>query len=105
MTAVQADETLWRGTDQGTQMKSTTSWYVDGPNTNSSGFTALAGGYRYAVDGSFNNMGTVSYWWTSTEHWTDTTKGLYRRLDSGQTGVFREGVYKWGGKYVRCLKN
>jgi uncharacterized protein (TIGR02145 family) len=105
MTAVQADETLWRGTDQGTQMKSTTSWYVDGPNTNSSGFTALAGGYRFAKDGSYYDLGTVSYWWTSTEHWSDTTKGLYRRLDSGQTGVFREGVYKWGGKYVRCLKN
>ncbi len=105
MTVAQADETLWRGTDQGTQMKSTTSWYVDGPNTNSSGFTALAGGYRYAVDGTFNNLGTVSYWWASTEHWSDTTKGVYRRLDSGQTGVFREGVYKWGGKFIRCMKN
>jgi uncharacterized protein (TIGR02145 family) len=105
MTVAQADETLWRGTDQGTKLKSTTTWYVDGTNTNSSGFTALAGGYRYAVDGTFNNMGTVSYWWSSTEHWSDTTKGLYRRLDSGQTGVFREGVYKWGGKFIRCLKN
>ncbi len=104
MTQAQADATLWRGTDQGPKLKSTATWYVDGTNSNSSGFTALAGGYRFGHDGSYNNMGTVAYWWSSTEHW-DTTKGLYRRLDSGQTGVYREGVKKAGGKFVRCLKN
>jgi uncharacterized protein (TIGR02145 family) len=104
MTQAQADATLWRGSDQGPKLKSTTTWYVDGTNSNSSGFTALAGGYRFGHDGSYNNMGTVTYWWSSTEHW-DTTKGLYRRLDSGQTGVYREGVKKAGGKFVRCLKN
>jgi uncharacterized protein (TIGR02145 family) len=105
MTLSEANDFLWRGTDQGTRLKSTTTWYNDGPNSNSSGFTALAGGYRYGLEGTFNNLGTVSYWWCSTEHWTDTTKGAYRRLDSGQSGVHREGVRKAGGKFVRCLKN
>jgi hypothetical protein len=50
-------------------------------------------------------MGSVNYWWTSTLHWDDTTKALYRRLDSGETRVYREGVIKAGGKSVRCLKN
>ncbi len=43
-----------RGTNQGTQMKNTTGWAPPNENgTNTSGFSALPGGYRYAVDGSF----------------------------------------------------
>ncbi|HBC78155.1 MAG TPA: hypothetical protein DEO60_14960 [Bacteroidales bacterium] len=104
MTQAQVDGTLWRGTDQGTQLKSTLTWTPAG-GTNSSGFTGLGSGYRYGVDGGFNSMGSVNYWWSSTLHWSDTTKALYRRLDSVETGVFREGVIKAGGKSVRCLRN
>lgn len=103
MTQEQTDATLWRGSDQGTQLKSTSTW--DGNGTNTSGFSALGSGYRYGADGSFYNQGTVAYWWSSTLHWSDTTKALYRRLDGNQTGVYREGVIKAGGKNVRCLKN
>jgi len=95
----------WRGTDQGTKLKSTTTWLFDGVNTNSSGFTALAGGYRYGRDGGYNDKGIIGYWWSSTIHWSDTTRGVYRRLSRGETGVYREGVIKSGGKFVRCLKN
>ena len=106
MSPTDADGTLWRGTDQGTQLKYTSTWFpVNGNGTNSSGFSALGGGYRFGVDGSFNNLGSVSYWWSSTLHWSDTTKALYRRLDTDKTGVYREGVIKAGGKFVRCLKN
>jgi uncharacterized protein (TIGR02145 family) len=104
MTQTDADNTLWRGTDQATQLKSTSTWLLNGNGTNSSGFTALAGGYRFGLDGGFAGMGTVAYWWTSTEHW-DPVKGLYRRMDSDQTKIYREGVTKAGGKLVRCLKN
>jgi uncharacterized protein (TIGR02145 family) len=104
MTQDQVDGTLWRGTDQGTQLKYTSTW-TPSTGTNSSGFAGLGGGYRYGVDGGFNSIGSVSYWWSSTLHWSDTTKALYRRLDSGETGVYREGVIKAGGKFVRCLKN
>jgi len=104
MTQAQVDGTLWRGTDQGTQLKSALTWTPSG-GSNSSGFTSLASGYRFGLDGGFNSMGSVNYWWTSTLHWDDTTKALYRRLDSVETGVYREGVIKAGGKSVRCLKN
>jgi len=103
MTQGQADITLWRGTTQGTQLKFTSTW-TPSTGTNSSGFRALGGGYRIGVDGSFNDLGTVAYWWSSTLHWDDATKALYRRLDSNSTGVYREGVIKAGGKFVRCLK-
>jgi len=104
MTQSEADNSGWRGANQGTQLKFTTTW-TPSTGTNSSGFTALGGGYRYGMDGSFNDMGVVSYWWSSSLHWDDTTKALYRRLDSSEAGVFREGVIKAGGKFVRCLKN
>ncbi len=105
MTEEQVNATLWRGTDQGTQLKSTSTWIDNGNGTNASGWTALAGGYRYGVDGGFVGLGYNTYWWSSSEHWSDTTKGLYRRLRSEETGVFREGVSKAGGKMVRCIRD
>jgi uncharacterized protein (TIGR02145 family) len=93
----------WRGTDQGTQLKSATGWLPGQNGTNTSGFTALAGGYRYAIDGTFNNYSDLAYWWSSTE--LDATQAWYRRLDGNQTGVFKGAVQKRGGKFVRCVKN
>jgi uncharacterized protein (TIGR02145 family) len=105
MTPAQYDGTGWRGTDQGSQMKSTSSLaWVPSTGTNSSGFTALGEGYRYGVLGNFADYGTVGYWWTSTLHW-DTTKALYRRLDSIEARIYREGVIFAGGKSVRCIKD
>jgi uncharacterized protein (TIGR02145 family) len=103
MSPSEADGTLWRGTNQGNQLKSTSTWNSNGNGTNSSGFTALAGGYRFGLDGGFTGLGTTSYWWSSTLHWSDTTKGLYRRLDNVENRIYREGVIKAGGKFVRCL--
>ena len=92
----------WRGTNEGTQLKSATTWNT-GTGTNTSGFSALAGGYRYAIDGSFNNAGDLSYWWSATA--LDATTSWYRRLDGSQTGVYRAAVNTAAGKYVRCVKN
>ena len=35
--------------------------------TNASGFTALPGGFRYAIDGVFGFAGNGGYWWSATE--------------------------------------
>jgi uncharacterized protein (TIGR02145 family) len=94
-----------RGTDQGTQMKNTTGWSTGLPNlngTNTSGFSALPGGYRFGVDGSFQSLGQVSYWWASDQ--VDATTAFYRRLDGTLTTVYRMGVLKSAGKYIRCIK-
>lgn len=103
MTQAEADKMDWRGTNQGTQMKNNTGWDNAGNGTNSSGFSALAGGYRWAQTGEFFNLGTLSYWWTSTEN--NSTEGLYRRLDGNQIKVYAQGVKKSGGKYVRCVRD
>jgi uncharacterized protein (TIGR02145 family) len=95
-----------RGTDQGTQMKNTTGWSTGLPNlngTNTSGFSALPGGYRFGVDGSFQSLGQVSFWWASNQ--VDAATAFYRRLDGPLTTVYRMGVLKRGGKYVRCVQN
>ncbi len=72
--------------------------------TNESGFTALPGGYRYRLDGTFNDIGKLSYWWSSTEYIYDPAKAYYREMFNDQAAVYREGATKTAGKYVRCLK-
>lgn len=92
----------WRGTTEGSEMKSTTGW-GDGNGTNTSGFTALPGGYRYYVDGVSYGQGSYGYFWTSSE--TDATRSWYRMLWSDNTGVNRGAVEKQAGKSVRCVKD
>lgn len=104
MTTAESNRSDWRGTDEGNKLKSATSW-IQAIGTNSSGFSALGEGYRWGADGTFNDLGKVAYWWTSSYHWDGTTKALYRRLDSNEGRIYREGVIKAGGKSVRCLKN
>lgn len=103
MSSSDADIFGWRGTDQGAELKYTSTWSAGGNGTNTSGFSALGGGYRYGGDGSYNDLGQVSYWWSSTEN--STTDALYRRLDYNTSQVYSQGVRKQGGKFVRCLKN
>ena len=98
----------WRGTDQGAQLKSTTGWAPGENGTNTSGFSGTPGGYRYGLNGAFNDLGNLTYWWSSTDD-GDPINATYRRLDGAvdatNTQVFRGGVLKQGGKYVRCMKN
>jgi len=92
----------------GGKLKQTgTTLWLD-PNTgatNESGFTALPGGYRYRLDGTFADVGKLSYWWSATEYIYDAAKAYYRELFNDQASVFREGATKTAGKYVRCLKD
>ncbi len=93
----------WRGTDQGSQLKNSSGWGDGGNGTNSRGFSALPGGYRYGVTGDFYLLSTITYWWTSTEH--DADRGWYRRLDGSSTAVYRASTSKKGGKYIRCVRD
>ncbi len=92
-----------RGTDQGSQLKNTTGWATGENGTNTSGFSALPGGYRYNVDGTYNNVGVLTYFWGSDE--LDATRGWYRRLDGSLTTVDKGATEKPAGKYIRCVKD
>lgn len=98
----------WRGSDQGSQMKSTSGW-IGGKNfaTNSSDFSAISGGYRQKKSGMFSGYGTITIFWTSTD---DSFNGKpneawYRRLDANEIRIFKGSTLKAGGSYVRCVRN
>ena len=102
MTQAQADDISLRGTDEGEKMKSTSGWYNNGNGTNSSGFTALPGGYRHG-NGSFHYLGSNGYWWSSTEG--SGSNAWNRNLYYDNDRVSRSNYSKAYGFSVRCLKN
>lgn len=72
--------------------------------TNSSGFTALPGGYRNYYYGYFNSEGYSGYWWSSSANGTNIA--WYRLLYSDFDYVYRFNYYfRRYGFSVRCLKN
>jgi uncharacterized protein (TIGR02145 family) len=67
------------------------------------GFSALPGGNRYPV-GVFGNLGTFSYWWSSTvysfsEAWTRCILSVYGSVHRGTHG------YRTSGYSLRCVRD
>ena len=90
----------------GVKMKEvgTTSWIS--PNTdvtNSSLFTGLPGGYRFRWGLNFDFIGSMGYWWSSTETTSDVA--WFRRLNSSYVGSERNTTEKYWGLSIRCLKD
>ncbi len=95
------------GTDAGGKMKSTSGLWAS-PNlgaTNSSGFSALPGGYRYAVGavGAFDGIGFNPSFWSSSEFYA--TFAVDRFLDSSLSEIERSNHGKGLGFSIRCLKD
>jgi len=91
MTQTQADTTGWRGTDQGTQLKS----------GGSSGLNMPLAGIRN-TGGSFNDLSSNTNLWSSSE---SSTSAWLRWLVSGYATVNRYSDAKGTGFSVRCLGN
>jgi uncharacterized protein (TIGR02145 family) len=70
--------------------------------TNSSGFTALAGGRRY-ISGYTDLLYTNDYFWSSSQH--DATYAWYRFLYYNYEYVLRYIYYKTCGFSVRCVQD
>jgi uncharacterized protein (TIGR02145 family) len=88
----------------GGKMKSTSSLWTS-PNTgadNTSGFTALPGGYRNS-DGSFYNIRFSAFFWSATE--SGYSVAWYRYLYDGSSNVSRNSYQKQLGASIRCLKD
>ncbi len=106
-----ADDTGWRGTNEGGKLKEAGTYHWESPNkgvTNSSGFQALPGGYRDYSDGPFSSLGYVAYFWSATE-WS-VTEGVAslawtRYLYSDNAGVIRTFNWKSAGFSVRCVQD
>ena len=81
----------------------TTHWIS--PNmdaTNSSGFTALPGGYRFS-NGLFDRLGSNGYWWSSTENAASTAYA--RHLGTDHMDCDLDSLNKFIGLSIRCIKD
>ncbi len=87
----------------GGKMKETGTTHWSSPNTgatNSSGFTALPGGYWDSNGGFTNNINLYSFWWTSSQ----TSLTAWKRfLNYNTTEVNRGIATKECGFSARCL--
>jgi uncharacterized protein (TIGR02145 family) len=84
----------------GGKMKAIGMTYWDSPNagaTNTSGFTALPGGFRNEADGAFYGLNKYAYWWAS-----DSTD---QRIFYTDSSCINETMPKKYGLSVRCVKN
>ncbi|HRZ48558.1 MAG TPA: FISUMP domain-containing protein [Bacteroidales bacterium] len=89
----------------GGPLKETDTLHWNSPNTgatNSSGFTALPGGYRNYGNGHFNHVGYHGYWWSSSAYLS--TYAWFRRLYYIGSNVTRDFYSKTYGFSVRCIK-
>jgi uncharacterized protein (TIGR02145 family) len=83
----------------------TVNWFSPNSSaTNESGFTGLPGGLRSYSNGTFINMGSNCYFWTSTS--SDNLRAWDRELFYNQTNCFRYYFdSKFYGFSVRCIKD
>ena len=101
MSESEANSTGWRGTDEGTQLKSTYGWYNGGNGTDDFGFSALPGGLRY-LHGRFDIAGYNGGWWSSSS----IGGGAWHRfLDYYDPDVNRASNDRRDGFSVRCLRD
>jgi len=87
----------WRGFDAGTNLKTTSGWYLNGNGTDLFSFSGLPGGMGSI--GLFDFIGINGYWWSST------ATGILRNLYCSSPGIER-GFYSFNsGMSVRCLRD
>ena len=90
----------------GGELKETGTSHWITPNTgatNETGFTALPGGYRCGLDGSFNLAGNWGYYWSTEKN--STYDYFYRSLGYNYDGIHRVGGYFANGFSVRLVKD
>ena len=89
----------------GGKLKETGTTHWKRPNlkaTNSSGFTARAGGGRHE-DEKFYDLGSKGYWWSSTEE--GEANAWCFELQYAIRSINRLGSRKPSGWSIRCLRN
>ena len=106
LSRAQADDTGYRGSDEGGKLKETGTTYWNSPNTgatNETGFSARGSGFR-TYQGEYQNLGIGADWWTSTEN--GTTNGWFHYVGNEHADIGRFGVWsKTYGLSVRCIKD
>jgi uncharacterized protein (TIGR02145 family) len=91
-----------RGTNEGGALKATTNWNSDNTEaTNSSGFSALPGGFRDSTYGEYFSLTAGGLWWFSNSY-------VGARTMSNSSSLISYVInFEWSnfGISVRCLKD
>ena len=86
----------------GKKLKSTSGWNNSGNGNNSSGFSALSGGYRRHL-GSFHSMGDHANFWTASAY--SSSYAWSRDLNYNHSGVDRGSSNEDSGYSVRLVRD
>ncbi len=103
MSQSEADDTGWRGTDEGSKLKATSGWNNNGNGCNKRGFTALPGGDRSYSNGTFRHFGVAGLWWSVTA--SNSHNAWTRYLNCSNSVVSRHYYYKPYGFSVRLVRD
>ncbi|MDZ7611140.1 MAG: FISUMP domain-containing protein [Candidatus Moranbacteria bacterium] len=101
MSSAEADDTFWRGTDEGDKLKVRDKCEA-GENCDASLFSALMAGHR-RHEGPFSHRGAVTGFWSSSEG--SSSGAWWRYLRRVYSDVRRDTNYKEYGFSLRCLKD
>ena len=102
MSEAESKDDWWRGTTEGSKLKSRSGWHNEGNGTDEVGFTALPAGYR-GTGGNFENLGRNTSFWTATQGIESTA--LIRKLDWDRSDIFSIDTNKRYGYSVRLVKD
>jgi len=91
----------WRGSDVGTNWKSTDGWAYGGNGTDTFDFTVLPSGRYNPGFNNFYELTYGAYFWTATEG--PPGQAFYRYLSTGIPMVFRGQTDSTVGYSVRCI--
>ena len=108
MSDSEANDTGYRGTDEGSKLAGNSELWNDGNLENNSvfgtsGFKAHPGGYRSFSDGTYHHVGVGGYFWLSSE--SSNTDAWYRILYFNNSTVTRYDHGKQYGSSIRCLED
>lgn len=87
----------------GLKLKATNGWDSNGNGTDDYEFSALPGGNRNHVNGSFSDKGINGSWWSATQD--DPVYAWQRFMYYGNDKVSRSSFKKKFGFSVRCVKD
>jgi len=102
LTEVEANAWEWRGTNEGSEMKSTSGWSAGGNGTNTSGLNSLPAGARNGF-GAYDYAGYFGFWWTASDLGGGTA--YFRQLARDNDAVYRHVAGYRDGYSVRCIKD
>ena len=98
----EAESSGWRGTNEGSQLKSQLGW-SSGNGTDNWSFNGLPAGHRHHSGNYFDAAGNAALFWTATE--LDSERAWFRILSHSESRIQRTPDFKTYGCSVRCIKD